>query len=66
MTERKKLKKQLSDLKRYKSALPRLIDCSDVYGYGFYNNDDLINVDEKIALVEMQIAEIDKLKTNKE
>lgn len=59
MTERKMLKKKLSKLKHFKSNLPRLIDCSDVYGDGFYSKVDLIDVDKQIEGVERQIADID-------
>lgn len=62
MTERKqlKLKKKLAKLKRYKADLPRLIDCSNVCGDGYYSQDDLSDVDKQIEEVEKQIAEIDK------
>lgn len=59
MTERKQLKKKLAKLKHYKSNLPRLIDCSNVYGDGYYTVSDLSDVDKQIHEVEKQINEID-------
>ena len=59
MTERKQLKNKLSKLKHYKSNLPRLIDCSNVYGDNFYTNEDLKDVDKQIVELEKQIKEID-------
>ena len=64
MTERKQLKKKLAKLKHYKSNLPRLIDCSNVYGDDYYSKDDLSDVDKQIEEVEKQIAEIDILSEN--
>jgi hypothetical protein len=64
MTERKQLKKKLAKLKHYKANLPRLIDCSNVYGDDFYSKDDLSDVDKQIEEVEKQIAEIDRLSEN--
>jgi len=61
MTVRKQLKKKLSLLKASRKYLPRLIDCSLVYGDNTYTVDDLILVDNNIALVEKQIQEIDNL-----
>jgi hypothetical protein len=49
MTERKQLKKRLAKLKRYKANLPRLIDCSNVYGDGYYTERDLEEVEKQIA-----------------
>ena len=59
MTERKKLKKELSRLKSYRRNLPRLVDCSSVYGDEYYNEDDYKLIDEEIAKVERRIADID-------
>jgi hypothetical protein len=64
MTERKQLKKKLAKLKHYKANLPRLIDCSNVYGDDYYTKDDLSDVDKQIEEVERQIAEIDRLSQN--
>lgn len=64
MTERKQLKKKLAKLKHYKANLPRLIDCSNVYGDDYYSKDDLSDVDKQIEKVEKQIAEIDRLSEN--
>ena len=64
MTERKQLKKKFAKLKQYKANLPRLIDCSNVYGDDYYTNDDLSDVDKQIKEVERQIAEIDGLSQN--
>lgn len=58
MTIRKQLKKKLSLLKASRKDLPRLIDCSMVYGDNTYTVDDLILVDNNIALLEKQIQEI--------
>ena len=49
MTERKQLKNKLSKLKHYKLNLPRLIDCSNVYGDNFYTNEDLKDVVKQIV-----------------
>lgn len=64
MTERKQLKKKLAKLKHYKANLPRLIDCSNVYGDDYYSKDDLSDVDKQIEEVEKQIAEIDRMSEN--
>lgn len=64
MTERKQLKKKLAKLKHYKANLPRLIDCSSVYGDDYYSKDDFSDVDKQIEEVEKQIAEIDSLSEN--
>ncbi len=64
MTERKQLKKKLAKLKHYKANLPRLIDCSNVYGDDYYTENDLSDVDKQIEEVERQIAEIDRLAQN--
>jgi hypothetical protein len=64
MTERKQLKKKLSKLKHYKANLPRLLDCSNVYGDDYYTKDDLSDADKQIEEVERQIAEIDRLSQN--
>jgi hypothetical protein len=44
--------------------LPRLIDCSSVYGDDYYSKDDFSDVDKQIQEVEKQIAEIDSLSEN--
>jgi hypothetical protein len=59
MTERRQLKNKLSKLKHYKSNLPRLINCSNVYGDDYYSKDDLSDVDKQIEEVERQITELD-------
>lgn len=59
MTERKQLKKKLAKLKHYKANLPRLIDCSSVYGDGYYTAQDLSEIDKQIEEVEKWIMEID-------
>jgi hypothetical protein len=59
MTIRRQLKKKLSLLKASRRNLPMLIDCSMVYGDNSYTVDDLILVDNNIALLEKQIREID-------
>ncbi len=58
MKKAKQLKKKLAKLKHYKANLPRLIDCSNVYGDDYYTQDDLSDVDNQIKEVERQIAEI--------
>jgi hypothetical protein len=55
MTERKKLKKELARLKRYRSNLPRLISCSLVYGDKTYTNEDLIMIDRFIEGLKRKI-----------
>lgn len=62
MTERKKLKKQLSILKYNKRMLPLLIDCSDVYGDNYYNENMNVKLDKQILNLEKRIEEIDKIK----
>ena len=64
MTERKQLKKKLAKLKHYKANLPRLIDCSNVYGDDYYSREDLSDVDKQIKELEKQIAKIDRLSEN--
>jgi hypothetical protein len=64
MTERRQLKNKLSKLKHYKANLPRLIDCSNVYGDDYYSKDDLSDVDKQIEEVERQITEIDMIYKN--
>lgn len=61
MTERRKLKKELSKLKSYRKCLPRLIDCSNVYGDDYFNNEQYVMVDKDIKKIEDKIIEIDKL-----
>lgn len=57
MTERKKLKKELSKLMHYKRSLPRLIDCSMVYGDNFFNEQDMVDTEKRIAEIEKQIID---------
>lgn len=64
MTERKKLKKKLAKLKHHRSHLPRLIDCSEVYGDGYYTKEDLKDIDSQIREVEKKIQEIDLAASN--
>ena len=61
MTELKQLKKKLAKLKHYKSNLPRLIDCSSVYGDEYYTKEDLLDAEKQIEELEKQIAEIDSI-----
>ncbi len=60
MAERKTLKRQLSKLKHYQRSLPRLIDCSDVYGDNSFTKEDLKEVAQQIEKKERLINEIDK------
>lgn len=64
MTIRRQLKKKLSLLKASRRDLPRLIDCSMVYGDNTYTVDDLILTDNKIALLESQISELTNTQKN--
>ena len=64
MTLRRQLKKQLSLLKAQRRELPKLIDCSMVYGDTSYTADDLIFTDNKIALLESQISELTNTQKN--
>ena len=61
MTRRKVLKKELNSLKRLRSEMPRLIDCSVVYGDGYYNQAMLNRVEEDILNIEKEIAAIDNI-----
>ena len=61
MTERKLLKKKLAKLKQFKSALPRLIDCSNANGDDFYNSKDLEDVNKQIEEIEKIIAKNRKI-----
>lgn len=61
MTERRKLKKELSKLKSFKNSLPRLMDCSEVYGDNYFNEDILKRVEDEIKIIEEKIARIDSL-----
>ena len=58
MSPRKVIKKQLARLKHYRSALPRLIDCSEVYGDGYYTQKDLDAVNEEIQKLEKEIENL--------
>lgn len=64
MTERKRLKLEISKLKSIKKSLPRLIDCSEAYGDNYFNDDTLKKVDEEIDKIEEKIRQIDLLKAN--
>ena len=67
MTERKRLKNELRKLQYYKKSLPRLIDCSEVYGDFYYDEKDLKIVDKEIELLTLKIKEIDETENkNKE
>lgn len=60
MTERRKLKSELSKLKHLKSSLPRLIDCSNVYGDGYFTSADIDDCERKILEIEAKIKQIDE------
>jgi len=55
MSERKKLKKYLARLKYERGLMPRLIDCSEVYGDGFYKKECLDRINKEIKEVEEQL-----------
>lgn len=57
MTEHKLLKKELSKLRRYHSILPRLIDCSNVYGDKFYTINDLHRVENEINKLKAKLIQ---------
>lgn len=61
MTERKRLKKELSKWKHHLRNLPRLIDCSEVYGDDYYRKSDIDYVKAVIVEIENKLFEIDKL-----
>jgi len=60
MTERKKLKKELSRLKAKKKILPMLIDCSQVYGDNYFNKNYELILDSEIASLIEKIKKIDE------
>lgn len=66
MTLRKELKKRLSKLNQYQRSLPRLIDCSQVYGDGYYAEGDSDKVDKEISEIEAAIRGIDEYHLKKD
>lgn len=64
MTERKRLKKELAKLKLVRNGLPMLMDCSIVYGDGFYSADFLSKINAQIEEIETKIAEITSLQVD--
>ncbi len=55
MSERKKLKQELSKLKYQKKQLYILIDCSEVYGDLYYNEKHMIALDKEISSIESKL-----------
>lgn len=60
MTERRRLKRELSKLKSFKKALPRYIDCSQVYGDNYFTPEIIEGVDKEISIIEAKIKAIDE------
>lgn len=60
MTLRKELKKRLSLLKRTRQVLPRMIDCSEVYGDNSFTQEDYPLIDKEISEIEAAIRGIDE------
>ena len=58
MTELRTLKFKLRKLNYYKSSLPRLIDCSQVYGDYSFTEEDILEVNREIEQVEKGIEYI--------
>lgn len=58
MSERRELKKKLAKWKHYRSNLPRLIDCSQMYGDNTYTQADIKDADKVISGLEKQIADL--------
>jgi hypothetical protein len=58
MSERKKLKKYLQRLKYERGLMPRLIDCSGVYGDGYYKKECLDKINKEILEVEQKLKEL--------
>lgn len=56
LSPRRILKKKLAEAKQYKNALPRLIDCSNVYGDGTFTDADYAEADKEIERLEKEIA----------
>lgn len=52
---KKTLKKRLSKLKHFKANLPRLIDCSEIYGDNYYSKDDLLDVEKQIEDLNVEL-----------
>lgn len=57
-SQRRILKKELARAVAYKNALPRLIDCSGVYGDDFFTEADYAKAEERIAEIKQQIADL--------
>jgi len=55
MTELKRLRKELARVKAYLNALPRLIDCSKVYGDSHYAESDLEHARNEVKRLEYLI-----------
>jgi hypothetical protein len=53
--QRKLLKKELHRLKSFRSQLPVLIDCSDIYGDLSWTKEDVIETDTQIEEIEDKI-----------
>ena len=64
MTNRRKLKKQLSQLKSLKNTLPRLIDCSLAYGDNYFTEEAYARIEKDIEILEQRILNIDKHENN--
>lgn len=58
MTERRKLKKELAQLKRSRRMLPHLIDCCEVYGDNSFDKDDYSRIDKQITDLELRIEQL--------
>ena len=55
--ERRYLKKQLSLIKCSIKSLPRLVDCSEVYGDNYYTNDMMTELMLKKSIIEQTLEE---------
>ena len=58
MSERKILKKELAQLIAYRNQLPGLIDCSVVYGDGYFCVEDTAIVNAEIKQIKLKIENL--------
>lgn len=56
---RRAIKQKISRLKSCKKSLPRLVDCSQVYGDNSFTNDDYARIDKEIGEAEQELKQFD-------
>ena len=55
LSERKLIKKKIHQLNKLKADYPRLMDCSEVYGDGYFNKEGLEAVESEILKLSAQL-----------